>query len=292
MTSIPGVDYAWSHPSPTALRIAGKKFACRYLSGDATKNLSLAESKALAEQSISSVVVWETTARRALDGHAAGAADAARASTLAAGCGMPGSRPVYFAVDFDATEAQQTAINAYLDGAASVIGRARTGVYGGYYPVKRALDAGKVSWAWQTVAWSGGQWDSRAVIRQGAQATIGGVSVDLNTALADDYGQWTPGEDPSMALSDDDKTWIKAAIAANNDEVARAVLHTDGLITAPVDAPDAATNPYWRLDSYVKATYALAESCVSILQALDLDHIAEEVQAKITALKGSITFEP
>lgn len=212
MTSIPGVDYAWSHPSPASLRAAGKQFACRYLSTDTSKSLSAAEAEALAAAGIASVVVWETTAKRTLDGKTAGAADAKTAAAQAAACGMPDSRPIYFAVDFDATAAQQTAISAYFDGAASVLGLDRVGIYGGYYPVKRTLDAGKATWAWQTIAWSGGKWDTRAVIRQGAQATIGGVSCDLNTALADDYGQWTPGED--MALTPAQAAQLTAVHAA------------------------------------------------------------------------------
>lgn len=195
--STPGVDYAWSHPGGAALKAAGKKFACRYLSTDTKKNLSETEAKDLAAHGVSSVVVWETAANRALAGHAGGAADAKTAAALATACGMPEDRPIYFAVDFDATPGQQDQINAYLDGAASVIGRARVGIYGGYYPVKRALDAKAATWAWQTIAWSGGQWDARAHIRQGAQTTIGGVGCDLNTAQVADYGQWTPGKSGS-----------------------------------------------------------------------------------------------
>ncbi|GAA3718350.1 peptidoglycan-binding protein [Streptomyces tremellae] len=195
--STPGVDYAWSHPGGAALKAAGKKFACRYLSSDHSKNLTRTEADDLAAHDVASVVVWETTTDRALAGKTGGTADAKTAASQAAAAGMPGDRPIYFAVDFDSTPGQQTAINAYLDGAASVIGRARVGIYGGYYPVKRALDAKKATWAWQTAAWSGGQWDARAHIRQGAQSTIGGVSCDLNTGMVSDFGQWTPGSAPS-----------------------------------------------------------------------------------------------
>jgi hypothetical protein len=191
-----GVDYAWSHPSPAALAAAKVAFVMRYLAPDKTKSLTKAEATALAAAGIWCGVVWESTANRALTGRVGGVADAKAAQTQAAACGMPSGRPIYFAVDFDATAAQQTQINAYLDGAASVIGTARVGIYGGYYPVKRALDAGKATWAWQTIAWSGGQWDTRAHIRQGAQKTIGGVSCDLNTSMQADFGQWMPGKTP------------------------------------------------------------------------------------------------
>lgn len=210
-----GVDYAWSHPSPASLKAARVEFACRYLAVDETKSLSAAEAKALAAAGIWSVVVWESTANRMLGGKAAGVADAKAAAAQATAAGQPAGRPIYFAADFDATEAQQPQINAYLDGAASVIGAARVGIYGGYYPVKRALDVGKAKWAWQTIAWSGGQWDPRAHIRQGAQKSIGGVSCDLNTSMATDFGQWKPGGiTPEVNPVTDQTTQIASDTAA------------------------------------------------------------------------------
>ncbi|MFC9973060.1 glycoside hydrolase domain-containing protein [Spirillospora sp. NPDC127200] len=193
-----GVDYAWGRPGPAALKRAGVRFVCRYLSHDTTgKNLTRAEAEQLSEAGLWLVVVWETTASRALSGRAGGAADARDADRQARALGMPSGRPIYFAVDFDATAAQQGAVNAYLDGAAGVIGRSRVGLYGGYGPVKRALDAGKAVWAWQTYAWSGGRWDRRAQLRQYSNDhVINGVGVDYDRAVADDYGQWRVGVAP------------------------------------------------------------------------------------------------
>lgn len=199
-----GVDYAFGRPAMSALRAAGVTFVCRYLSHSPAKNLTAAEARQLSDAGIWIVVVWETTAQRALDGHAAGAADARDARTQAGACGMPDDRPIFFAVDWDASSGQQSRINAYLDGAASVLGRERVGIYGGYGPVKRALDGGHATWAWQTYAWSGGRWDSRARLQQYSNGhTIGGVGCDYDRAVGSDYGQWrvgvTPGED-DMAL--------------------------------------------------------------------------------------------
>ncbi|CAG6392787.1 DUF1906 domain-containing protein [Streptomyces cocklensis] len=204
MTSIPGVDYAWSHPGGSALKAAGKRFAARYLSNDADKNIARAEADDLAQHEVSSVVVWESTAKRPLAGRAAGISDAQVAQRQATAAGMPSGRPIYFAVDFDATAGQMATVMAYLDGAASVLGRARVGVYGGYDTVRAALDGRHATWAWQTRAWSEGRWDSRAHMRQGATQTIGGVSCDLNTALTTDYGQWMPGRTPNITPQQED----------------------------------------------------------------------------------------
>src|SRR5438067_13461465 len=100
-----GVDYPWSHPAPAALRAAGIGFAMRYLSTDASKNLTRSEADALAAEGIWVGVVWETTATRMLSGYAGGAADAATALRQANACGMPPGRPIYFAADFDVTPA-------------------------------------------------------------------------------------------------------------------------------------------------------------------------------------------
>lgn len=192
--TIPGVDYPWSHPGGAALKAAGKLFACRYLSHDPSKNLTRTEADDLAAHGVSCVVVWETTAARAGAGRTAGVADAKTAEAQAAAAGMPSGRPIYFAVDYDATPA---AVDAYFQGVASVVGVARTGVYGGYRVVKHLKDAGLAAWVWQTSAWSGGQWDPRANLRQPlGTVRINGVSCDIDTAHTPDYGQWTPGHTP------------------------------------------------------------------------------------------------
>lgn len=197
--SVFGVDYAWARPSMAALHRAGAKFVCRYLSNDTTgKNLTRAEADRLTEAGLWIVVVWETTASRALDGRAAGEKDAKRAAEQAAACGMPGDRPIFFAVDFDATGAQQDEIHAYLDGAAGVLGRERIGLYAGYGPMKRAYDAGKITYGWQTYAWSGGRWDARAGLQQYRnEVKLDGADVDYDRSLTADFGQWRVGETPA-----------------------------------------------------------------------------------------------
>jgi hypothetical protein len=106
---------------------------------------------------------------------------------------MPADRPIYFSVDFDAQAADQAALFAYFDGVASVIGLQRTGVYGGYNTVKWLFDAGKIKWAWQAYAWSYGNWDSRAQLRQVLNtitAAGDGGCCDKDEAVAPDFGQW------------------------------------------------------------------------------------------------------
>ena len=59
------------------------------------------------------------------------------------------------------------------------------------YPVQRLFNAGKITWGWQTYAWSGGQWDSRAQLRQVQNGmTVDGAACDRDEAWASDFGQW------------------------------------------------------------------------------------------------------
>ena len=188
-----GVDYAWARPSPSGLRGDGYTFAARYLSHDGSKNISASEAGALWSAGVDVVVVWEDGASNVLGGYSQGVADAQVAAQQAAAAGMPSGRPIYFAIDFDEQSSQQGTVDAYFDGVASVIGRARTGAYAGFYAIGRLFDDGKITWAWQTYAWSGGNWDSRAQLRQVQNdITAAGDSAccDLDQAVAPDFGQW------------------------------------------------------------------------------------------------------
>lgn len=192
ITPIPGVDYAWYRPSPSTLKADGYKFAARYLSHDTTgKTLSATEANALKAAGLDLVTMWEDSATAALSGHAQGVADAQAAKAQAAADGEPSTRPIYFCIDFDAQSTQTTAIDAYFDGVVSVLGLARTGAYGGHFIVNHLFNVGKIKWAWQTYAWSGGVWDSRAQLRQ-IQNGIAGGEMDLDNGVAADFGQWGP----------------------------------------------------------------------------------------------------
>lgn len=187
-----GIDATGTH-NAAQLSAAGVKFVARYLSQDPAKNLTHAELQGLRAAGINIVTVWETQANRALQAFPAGAADAKAAQAQLSALGAPRNAPVFFAVDFDATPGDQTLINAYFRGAASVLGLKRVGVYGGYWPLKRLFDAGLVKFGWQTYAWSGGNWDKRAQLRQYKNSqTLAGLSVDFDMAMVANYGQWFP----------------------------------------------------------------------------------------------------
>jgi hypothetical protein len=120
--TIKGCDYAFDQPSTAALAAAGIGFACRYLSTDPAKNLTVAERDSLHAAGISIVLVWETTGTSALSGYNQGLSDAHAARTQATALGFPASLPIYYAVDFNATTGQMSDVLDYLHGAADAEG--------------------------------------------------------------------------------------------------------------------------------------------------------------------------
>jgi hypothetical protein len=242
-----GVDYSFTpHPPVAALKSAGMTFVGRYVSSLAVndtngKNLIPGEQQALHAGGLKIILFAEEGGQRMTAGHAAGAADADHFKAVTHSLGMDGA-VMFCCCDFDAAPGQQDALNAYMDGASSVLGRDRVGIYGGYHVVRRSLDAGKAHYACQTLAWSGPphrgsdphnfwdghtNWDTRAKVRQHLQINVSGVSVDLDEAFATDYGQWPrpaqprpkPAPVPPARRSADGNESLRQAVRAESTTV-------------------------------------------------------------------------
>lgn len=195
-----GLDYSNGRVPGVVVISAGYGFVARYLDNGlgGRTNLTASEVVNLRASGVSVILIWETTATRATAGYGAGVADAQAARTAASAVGLDGW-PVYFTVDFDVPDYAPTSadpraklgsIAAYFDGIRSVLPAGRVGGYGGYWAVKRLLDAGLVTYSWQTMAWSGGNVDPRINLFQRlGEVTVGGVACDVNEARQADYGQ-------------------------------------------------------------------------------------------------------
>ena len=189
-----GLDYASPVTDKTTLsrfKDNGVQFVCRYISTPGNpKNITAQEVTALSQNGLKLVVVFETTANRALGGFAAGQHDAKSAQLQLHNLWL-NDAVVYFAVDFDVPVGNLDTVTQYFAGVTSVLGKDRVGVYGGLRIVKHLLDNGLCKYAWQTYAWSGGKWDPRAHIQQYLNGQrVAGVSCDYDRAMATNYGQW------------------------------------------------------------------------------------------------------
>lgn len=200
------IDYSTWRPSIKTLQGAGVTAVGRYIGWDCQpgfqcihKNLTKSEAAALLAAGIDIFVSFEYEPDAALNGEQQGARDAKLAGDQLAALGAPHGMTVYWAVDFDIKDYAPASSDPErkLGPAAGyfhAINNAKlpyqTGVYGGYYAVSRVMDAGLASMGWQTVAWSGGQWYAKAVLRQLAQQFMGFSDVNLHLAAGDDFGQY------------------------------------------------------------------------------------------------------
>jgi len=216
MTLISGVDYAFEVPTIKGLLDAGVKFAVRYGGpGTSDKWLTADELQRLTNAGIDVVANAEGTSG-GFRGYSNGRAWAQSALQHFKNLGMPDNRPIYFSVDFDAQSSDWADIDAACDGAASIIGRSRVGVYGSYNTVNHLHSNGKATWYWQTYAWSHGIWHSANHLEQYRNGVIiGGANLDLTRAVKSDFGQWN-GLGDSMAIQDD----VLAALHTYFDGVA------------------------------------------------------------------------
>ena len=121
-------------------------------------------------------------------GHDGGVAMARRALADARTIGYPDSLPIFFSADgwLPTLNVSVPTAMAYLDGAASVLGKARTGAYGFRDFLQAARDGGHARWRWLAGAPPTGaevaaelthfyQWN-------GGTLTIGGMAADLDWA--------------------------------------------------------------------------------------------------------------
>lgn len=180
-----GIDFAWSKPTAAEAKAAGAHWAAGYYSTDPTKNLTHAIVSEYLAAGLAIVGVWETTTGRALAGFTAGANDARAADEQRAAAGLPGTAVIHLAVDMDTS---WPLVEQYFAGASSVLGQHRVGVYGGVNVIAGAAAAGYI-YLWQTVAWSGGVWDSHATIHQELGTLFGGGS-DIDYSEVADFGQY------------------------------------------------------------------------------------------------------
>ena len=141
-----------------ALAAQGYEFALRYYSHSAAKNLSLGEARALSQAGLRIGVVWETGGTRAgFFTRAQGLADGAAAFRMAReSVGQPFGSALYFAVDYDPTQADLdgpvgnyfTGVHAALQAATEGQPSYRVGVYGSGLCCGTLVETGAASLSW------------------------------------------------------------------------------------------------------------------------------------------------
>jgi hypothetical protein len=182
-------------------------------------------------------------------GYAAGRSWAQQADDHFRALGMPADRPIYLSVDFDAGSADWPALEAAMDGAGSVLGRGRVGVYGGYDVIAHfvSMKDRLATWYWQTYAWSGGRWHPAAHIQQYRNGvTLAGADCDLNRAMVADYGQW--GVEADMTPS---QGYVQHVMnyRLTDEQINRLAVQTAAGVTTAIDVPTPQENAAAVLDA-------------------------------------------
>lgn len=188
----------WRKGDGARLKAAGITSVGRYIAiGGSWKWMTKAEYDDLRANGISVFFIVEGSANRIRAGKAAGIADAKAAQAYLKKLGAPADAFLWACCDYDAPKSDYAAIGEYLDGFASVVGRARTGLYAGLGPARYFKANGKASKVWQTHAWSGSPtttWLKEACLLQrndyGYQHWGKFLAdYDANEAQSDDWGQ-------------------------------------------------------------------------------------------------------
>lgn len=180
-------------------------------------------------------------------GFSGGVADATIAARLHGEAGGPEDAPIIFSIDedIDLRTWNDTAVQ-WFRGINSVIGRARTGIYGHSRVCAWALQDEVIGhsttpgrgWVWQTRAWSGDEREPAAVLYQSVIDTpsqrgplVGDVHVDVNEVLAEDFGQWSldraPGSGSGMPQFNESDEIRSPYCDRRRADVLWFVLHTE-----------------------------------------------------------------
>lgn len=200
------LDYSAGYPAATAIKQAGYGGVIRYLRKEGASRvrpITAGELADMRKHGLAVALVYQAVSTsRILEGRAAGAHDARWALNQAAAIGVAQPRAIYFAADRDILPGQLPAVRAYLDGAASVLGKHRVGIYGEASVIDAAVP-GHAAYGWQTAAWSGGHRSRAAHLYQRiGQPVVGGVACDVNDVLKPDFGQLDHQEDDMAALDE------------------------------------------------------------------------------------------
>lgn len=197
------LDYAVGIPSPAAVKDAGHAGVIRYISerrpgaeymtGKPLRADEAAAMRAAGLTVVSNYQFGKGDTADWLGGYPAGLDHGRRGVAIHRAAGGPDTAPIYVSIDDDPTFTQfVTQIAPYLLAWRSVIGAGRVGVYGNASTIQWASSFGMARWFWQH-DWGTpkGYLHPAAHLHQiPGQRRVGGVTVDVNTVLKPDYGQW------------------------------------------------------------------------------------------------------
>lgn len=185
-----------------ALRQQGYDFVMRYYSHNTAKNLGAGEARALAAAGLRLGTVWESAGTHAgYFSRAQGQSDGTAALALARAVGQPPGSSIYFAVDYDPSQADVDGpVADYFAGVASTLGSGfRLGVYGSGMCCGSLLDHGQAdcSWLSQSTGFAGSKAFAQAQRYDLIQALPKLIALD-GFSFSIDPDSTNPAGDPGL----------------------------------------------------------------------------------------------
>lgn len=203
------LDYSGGAIRGAAIRAAGYAGAIRYVDTPANagqKHVRPAEYADLTAAGCQVHLVFEVGTGDMLGGRQAGIANATRAVAGATWVGHTGL--IFMACDMHLTAAQIPTALAYIDGAATVLGTGRTGVYGFTELITAARAGGHGAVFWQCGVNPGSVSGVHLWQRNDGTVQVGGVQCDIN----EQYQPIGSTDWFDMATIDDLRAAIKAEL--------------------------------------------------------------------------------
>lgn len=202
-----GIDCATPINQDSACRLVseGVLFVGRYLVPDYPslqwKRLTAEEVQACTDNGIKVMSIFEMSSGDMKNG--SGTEHGALAFKEAQAIGQPLGKPIFFTVDFEATEEDFATIEQYLRAAKEQIPGYKIGIYGSFFVVEEMSRRGAADYFWQTYAWSNGNIPNVAHVYQHQNdTTLAGLSVDIDDFYTDEvtwnYNTHEPKEEPVM----------------------------------------------------------------------------------------------
>jgi hypothetical protein len=195
-----GVDASTACTSiADALVSAGVTFVGRYYANHGKKRLSATEYQALRDAGLKVVSVWEDGRPTSASyfSFAKGVDDGSSAYHDALSIGQPVHTPIYFSIDYDASDADLAGgINDYLKGVTAGLKTAANGnddhvvgVYGSGATCRFAISRGLASYTWLAMSRGWRDFDfAHWNIKQSRGQSIGDVDTDSDESSAIGHG--------------------------------------------------------------------------------------------------------
>lgn len=216
------IDYSdIAPPTPASIAAGGYDGVVRYCVPGNLKSITATEYRRMTTAGLTVTLVYEGSAGQILNGHTQGVHDAAQALRHANNLGVQ-PRAIYFACDVDAQPDQYAQVDAYLTGAASVLGAARVGLYAGRQVIEHCRITRTAAWLWQTAAWGTGLAANIHLYQRVGAVTVGGTPCDVNDVHKIDYGQHPA---PTIVPAPPVKEWFQMPLDPTAKADIRAVVY-------------------------------------------------------------------